>query len=88
MKAIAKAPPEIRANNKSGKLLAALKTSNSSERPNCRPMITVRNTPSNLSAPKRTANIKEMRVNLLNFFKPFPSLGALINLDYAIIHIR
>jgi hypothetical protein len=55
MKAIERAPPEIRAKSKSGRLLAALKASSSGPTPNWRAMTIWRKSPSALSIPKKTA---------------------------------
>jgi hypothetical protein len=64
---MANAPPDIKAKSMSGKLFAALNTSNSLDNPNCRPMISWRIMPNPLSRVKNKAIINEMRVIRLTF---------------------
>src|SRR5574340_591196 len=66
MNASANAPPEIKANSMSGRLLAALNTSISRDKPNCRAMITCRKNARALSTAKNPVSRKVIRVTFDN----------------------
>ena len=72
MKAMASAPPEISMKSMSGRLLAALNTSNSAERPNWREITIWRSTPKSLSMVNKTASSSDTFVIRLNFFIRLP----------------
>jgi len=69
IKAIASAPPEISANSRSGTLLATLKASNSTERPNWRAIRIWRINASILSNKKKNASKKVIFVRRESFIK-------------------
>ena len=73
---MASAPPEIKANSKSGTLLATLKASSSRERPNWRAINTWRKMASNLSVKKKTANNSDIFDKRDNFMDS-PELDSL-----------
>ena len=67
--AIARAPPLMSVNSISGRLLAILKISSSTESPNCLPMMICRSAAMHLLAPRQTTSSKEVLESFDSFKK-------------------